>query len=250
MASQTNDVKQIFLTLEQWRVSHEYNQKTIASMLGIAPSTYTKYLNGDIADMKLSVLNRICEVTGLMPFQLMRNFSSQQNTLMDLITKLPASSIQILSNVAEFEYNFYMEHDDERDYITLFEPNGFVNDGMLYESARMSKVFAKKYKDIYGSKLFGGLKISTNIFHPIYSKDDVLLISSEPPRHRQIGVFYNKKDKCIYLRQYFESNPDFPYSILEPVIEHPGCKRIYINTNDKDDLAQWKMLGYIIGKMR
>lgn len=250
MASQTSEVRQIFQTLEQWRVEKGYSQKQIASKIGISPSTYTKFLNGDIADMKVSVLIKICDLTDMMPFQLAKEFTSPQRILMDLISKLPVSSTRFLQSIAEFEYNFSQKTDHYEDYITVLEPTGVLEDGMYYDSSNVYKVNAKEYKEIYGSKLSCGIKITSNIFHPIYNQGDILLVSNDPPHHRQIGIFYNKKTKCVYLRKYYESNPEFKTCILEPIVESRNWKRIYVNSDDKEDMDQWEKFGYVLGKMR
>ncbi len=124
------------------------------------------------------------------------------------------------------------------------EPMGDCKDGMILDSVNLSKANIGDYRQRLGVDIHCGLKMNNNHLHPVYLKNDILLICKEPPRDGDVGIFMNKENGRTYIRKYRQTSP----CRLEPV---NGYGEVFlVDSDDPKDVLKWVKFGRVVTKIR
>lgn len=236
-------LKNFINRMEQERNRRKLTQAQMAQLLGISTSGYKKIISGETT--------RIDLFTGYNFYRLSDNpiFESQDNlnpafAFSKKYKSLSPSQKHFLDGILDFELAFQKEHSNTEDYITLFEPTGNLQDGMLWDSANVSKLEVSAYRKQLGGALDCGIKITSNHLSPAYYAGDILLITQQPPRDGDTGIFLHTETGRVYIRRFRQTKP----CRLEPVNGYG--KTFYVDSENPDSMKKWIKFGYVLTKIR
>ena len=82
-----------------------------------------------------------------------------------------------------------------------------MTDGMIFDSYNVEKLDVSNYRKAFGDALHIGIRITSNHLHPVYNKGDILLISRNPIRDGDTGIFINAQNKRAYIRKLHQKTP-------------------------------------------
>ncbi|MBQ0059090.1 MAG: DNA-binding protein, partial [Lachnospiraceae bacterium] len=100
------------------------------------------------------------------------------------------------------------------------------------------------YRRKYGNEITCGIRVTSNHLHPVYLKNDILLISKRPIRDGDTGIFLNTETGCVYLRKFYQTSP----CRLEPINGYG--ETFYVDSDSQEDMGKWIKFGYVLTKMR
>lgn len=226
--------------IEKERYRLNFTQSEMANKLNISLSTYKRLINGELKKVPITVLERLCKLTGKMVFQYTENNYTETQSIINLLTKAPSKALPFIKGILEFEIDFALNNEDYESYISVFIPTGDIKDGMIYDTSNIEKI---KISDSYGH-IDCGIKITNNNLNPAYNKGDILLIKHEPIRNGDIGIFMNKENRRTYIRQFLYSQP----CMLKPI--NNFGKIFYINQDNEEDVNKWIKFGRVVCKLR
>ena len=169
-------------------------QKQMAKELDLSLSAYKRIITCTTDRIDLYVMYRLYLLTGKLAYE----FTGISDTYLDLKKKimgLSPSQISYIDALIDFEKSFADIHDDCDEYVTVYVPTGNMQDGMIYDSANVEKIKISSYRKRFGSQISCGIKITSNHLHPVYNKDDILLIEKRAVRDGDTGIFINKRNK-------------------------------------------------------
>lgn len=236
------------LNMERERVAMGLTQEEMAEELGISFGSYKKIAHRETYKMTAYTLYKLHKLTGKFGKEL-TGYGSENTTLYSHIQLLSKPQRDFVSSIVDFELNFIRDLPKEMsgdDYITVLVLTGDMQDGMIYDSANFKKVYAKDYIEKYApQKIHCGIEITSNHLHPVYHLGEIILISKEPIRYGDTGVFINKASGRAYLRKLIQGKGS---SILEPVCDFG--EPFVIDTSDEGSMNQWIKFGKVISKMR
>lgn len=232
--------------LERERFELNMTQADFAKKIDMSLSAYKRFINGETHHMDLYNMFKLYELTGKMPHDYVNPLKDSR--FLKIVSKMENLSFRQLmyvNAVVEFENYFRIENEGNiEDYITVFIPTGNFEDGMIYDSSNTIKVNVSEYRKRFGDRIHYGVKITSNHLHPVYNMNDILLISKEPIRDGDIGLFLEKSTGKFYIRKFRQTQP----CILEPINEY-GIP-ITVDSYDLNDLSKWIKFGKVLSKMR
>lgn len=231
------------VSIEQERIRLQLTQAQMAKQLGISTSGYKKIIGGETTKIDLYTGYKLFELSNKPIFELCGATTPALNALGKL-QKLSKAQQQFIDGLIDFELKFKESSDSENDYVTLIEPTGNFEDGMIWDSANFSKINISAYRKKFGSKLTCCIKVASNHLIPVYHAGDIILICQDPPRDGDTGIFIHKESGRAYLRRYRQTNP----CRLEPV--NNFGQTFYVNSNDPENVDQWIKFGYVLTKLR
>lgn len=241
--SQGNMNRKFCQNIEMERENLGLSQKQMAEKLGLSLSTYKRIITGETEKIDLRVAHRLYKLTGKLSYE----FTDESDPHLDLkrkISGLSESQLSFIEGMVDFEKAFASSHADFDDYVSVFIPTGNMEDGMLYDSANIEKVNIAPYRKRYGSAISCGIRITSNHLHPVYNRDDILLISRRPIRDGDTGIFINRDNGRAYIRKFRQTSP----CRLEP-INDMGTVFI-VDDSNKEDMNRWIKFGIVISKIR
>lgn len=147
----------------------------------------------------------------------------------------------------DFEAEFaedLQDFDNNEDYITVMVPTGNMLDGMIYDSCSFEKLNIAPYRNRYGSLIDFGIRVTSDHLTPVYLPGDILLISKQPIRDGDTGIFIDKNSGLLYTRKFFQTSP----CRLEPINNYG--QTFYIDSSNESDINRWIRFGFVITKMR
>ncbi|MBQ0059682.1 MAG: helix-turn-helix transcriptional regulator, partial [Lachnospiraceae bacterium] len=198
--------------LEKERVKMGLSQKQMAQKLDVSLSTYKRIVSGTTDKIDLYLLYKLYLATGKLAYEF-TDFSDPVLELKKKIAHLSPSQMSFIESLIDFETAYAASHEDAEDYVTVYIPTGNMEDGMIYDSVNIEKVNIAGYRRKYGNEITCGIRVTSNHLHPVYLKNDILLISKRPIRDGDAGIFLNTETGCIYLRKFYQTNP----CRLEPI---------------------------------
>lgn len=229
--------------MERERIRLGYTQRKMAKELGKSLSGYKKLIAGETNKIDLFLACRMSELTG----RHLTDLCSMEGVIFEIEKKLPelsGSQLEFVRGVVEFEANFTVSDSKTEDYVTMMILTGDFKDGMIWDSANLEKVNVAAYRGRFGDKLHCAIKVSSNHLHPVYHRGDILLISKQPPRDGDTGIFVNRVTGRAYIRKYYQTVP----VRLEPV--NGLGMEFTVDSNDVKDMDQWIKFGKVLTKMR
>lgn len=220
-------------------------QNQMAKELGISLSGYKKLISGETTKIDLCLGCRLSELSGRYLSDLC-GLTVPGSEISRRLSELTDSQIHFVGDVVNFEADFnkgYPDVDTE-DYVTLMTPTGNFEDGMLWDSVNLEKINVAAYRARFGENLHCAIKVSSNHLHPVYHIGDILLVSKQPPRDGDIGIFINRITGRGYLRKYHQTQP----VRLEPV--NGFGQEFVVDYRNAKDMDQWIKFGKVLTKMR
>lgn len=234
------------INMEKERMNLGLSQAQMAEALDLSLSAYKRILNGETTKIDFYTLYRMYELTHKLGYELC-DISDDYVMTFEKIRKLSASQLRLINSIMDFELEFSSgleKEKDVHDYITVLVPTGNMQDGMVYDASSFEKVNIAPYRKRYGDCIDCGIRITSNHLHPVYHLNDILLISHEPIRDGDTGVFIHKPSGLAYIRKFHHDSP----CQLEPLNNYG--KTFYVDSLDEEDMDHWIKFGRVITKMR
>lgn len=232
--------------LEKERIHLGQTQAEFAKNLELSLSSYKRLIYGETTKIEPYTAHLIYKLTGKLPFQ-MANSSDPYLDIIGKILQLPQENLNFLNAIIDFQEALkpnYSSSSDPSDKLMVFVPTNDMHDGMIFDSTSFEWVNAGPYRKRYGSALHCGIKITSNHLHPVYFKNDILLISRNPVRDGDTGIFIHKDTGCCYLRKFHQTIP----CTLEPLNGYG--ETFYVDSDDPKDMEKWVKFGFVLSKMR
>lgn len=233
------------INVERERIRLKMTQADFAKSIGLSLTTYKRFLSSESIKFDIYTLYLLYKKTGKLGFQF-GNDSDPYLDLIDKITTLDQSQLSFISDLIDFQKSLTTNTDKDMadDYVTVFIPTGNMHDGMLYDSTSYEAINIAAYRKKYGVAIHCGIRITSNHLHPVYYKNDILLISRTPIRDGDTGVFIDKTTGCCYLRKFYQTSP----CSLVPLNGYG--ETFYVDDNNPDDMNKWIKFGRVLTKMR
>lgn len=229
--------------MEIERVNLGLTQQQMADRLDVSLSAYKRIINGTTDKIDLYIIYKLYRLTGKLAYEF-TDISDPYLVLKKKIMGLSPTQISYIETLIDFENSFAMTHDDYEDYVTVYVPTGNMEDGMIYDSSNIEKKNIASYRRRYGSQISCGIRITSNHLHPVYNKDDILLISRKSIRDGDTGIFFNRDTGCAYVRKFFQTSP----CRLEPINGYGEI--FYVDSTKKEEMDCWIKFGCVIAKIR
>ena len=220
--------------------------KQLASKANVPEDTIKNIVYNRVSDIKLSTVIKMANAMNCSIDELIgRNcFSDEESKLIKLLRSLSTSSKNFILSMAELEQAITVENEDE-ELVTLFQPTGNMEDGMIYDSSNFMKINVSGYIQKYGrDKINCALFINSDSFNPTYNHGDILLICNKILHHGDTGIFIRQDTGQLFIRKYIESSP----IRLEPITNYGTT--ISIDKNSIEDMNRWIKFGYVVTKYR
>ena len=236
------------LNMEKERVKMGLTQEEMAEALGVSFGAYKKIAHRETYKLTAYTLFRLHELTGKFGKEL-TGYGRDNCEVLRKFDILSKPQKDFVSSIIDFELNFIRDLPKEMcsdDYITVLILTGDMEDGMIYDSCNFKKVYAKDYIERCApTKINCGIEVTSNHLHPVYHLGEILLITKEPVRHGDTGVFINKRSGRAYLRKLIQGNEK---SILSPICDFG--EPFTIDTTSEESMNEWIKYGKVICKMR
>lgn len=230
-------------SMERERTRLGYTQSQMAEELGVSLSGYKKLITGETNKIDLYLGYRLYQISGKYLLDLC-GVEGPGHQIVKRLPELSESQIQFAAAVIDFEADFAARSSHVEDYITMMVPTGSMEDGMIWDSANLEKVNVGPYRARFGEDLHYAIKITSMHLHPVYCQGDVLLVSKQPPRDGDIGIFVNRVTGRVYLRKLCQGIP-----IRLETINGYGVDFTMDSTNT-EEMKQWIIFGKVLTKMR
>lgn len=236
----------ISTNIEKERVNLGLTQSQFAKELDMSLSSYKRIINGETSRIDIYTIYLIYRLTGKFACEIL-DIDEKLITLIQKLRTLSPYQRNYIDAIIDTELSLSKANDsfsDAEDNISVFIPSGNMADGMIMDSYNIEKINISAYRHAFGNNVHCGIRVTSNHLHPIYNKDDVLLISRSPIRDGDTGIFINTQNKRIYVRKFFQSNP----CILSPLNNYG--EPIYVSSDDINDMKKWIKFGYVLCKIR
>ncbi len=235
--------KNFSLNVERERIQLGLTQAEMARKLEMSLSGYKKMISGETTKIDSYTAFLMYQLCGKWLFEMIDHPVHAAEAISKL-KYLTESQLRFVSAVINIEYDFLVHQEVPDDYISVLVPTGNMQDGMIYDSADIIKVNASIYRRRFGSDLHFGIKITSSHLHPVYNKGDIILVSRNPIRDGDTGVFINKEDGRAYIRKFHQAEP----CVLEPI--NGFGKPFYVNNSSPQEMEPWIKVGYVLCKMK
>lgn len=231
------------LNVEKERIRLGLTQAEMAKKLEMSLSGYKKMISGETTKIDAYAAFLMYDLCGKWLFEMIEHpvHEAESVTKMKYLTE---SQLRFISAIVNIEYEFLVCQKDPDDYISVIVPTGNMQDGMIYDSANIIKVNAAVYRKRFGNALHFGIQITSNHLHPVYNKNDIILISQNPIRDGDTGIYLNKENGCAYIRKLHQGDP----CVLESVNGYG--QPFIVDSNDPQEMQKWIKVGYVLCKMQ
>ena len=232
--------------LEKERIALHFSQSQMAEALDMSLSSYKRIISGETNRIDFYTIYLMYKLTNKFSYELCGIPIPELETC-NALQRLSPSQQRFINGVIDFEKEFSQDLNDNEsadDYVTMIIPSGDMQDGMIYDSCSLEKINVSTYQKRYNGIIDCAIKITTNHLHPVYYLNDILLISRQPIRDGDTGVFINKATGLAYIRRFRQTNP----CRLEPIC-HYGTPFL-IDSNNAAEMSHWIKFGYVVTKIR
>lgn len=230
--------------LEKERLSLGYTQEKMAKQLDLSLTAYKALIKCERNKIDVFTLVKLYELTGKFAFEFLECADDTKTKIIQKLNYLSEQQLFLIHSVVEIERLFKAEHTDYEDYVTLFIPTGDMKDGMIYDSNHVDKVNVASYRKKFGNKIHYAIEITSSHLAPVYTKGDKLLITKQPIRDGDTGLFLNKEDGRLYIRKMVMGTP----CRLIPLNEY-GME-FELDAMNKEELNKWIKFGRVLTKIR
>lgn len=233
--------------IEIERVRLKLTQQKMADTLQISLSKYKILITNPYeANIDIYLAHQIQKLTG----KTVRELCGDELPELEMIKyfrQLPKHRQEAIRYMIEIEHKLphdgHSEGNDE-DCVSCYVPTGNMQDGMTLDSRDFITVNIAEYKKNSNERVDCAVKITSNHLHPVYMKEDILLISKRAPRDGDIGIFIKKDNRQIFIREFKQTNP----CELRPINGYG--ETIYVDSNKKEDMDKWIKFGTVLTTMR
>lgn len=235
---QTFNRELFLLNVERQRSALGLSQKDFAAKLGLTLSSYKRFISGSTSHIDILAVVKLQQLTGFS----LAEFTGAEDPDADTLRRyrsLSPTQKAFIKAMVDFEAGF--KPVGRSKYITVLIPTGNVADGMIYDTANVERV---KISSVLNDKAHFGVKITTNHMHPAYNNGDILLVSREPIRDGDVGIFIDNTTSRAYIRTFRQTVP----CRLEP-INNLG-EVFTVDPEDLNDMARWIKFGKVLSKIR
>lgn len=229
--------------LEKERIALNLTQKQMADKLEMSLSAYKRLITCNTDKIDLYVIYKLYRLTGKLAYEF-TSISDSHLELKKKITNLTLSQLAYIDALVDFEKSFSDIDMRADNYLTVYIPTGNMEDGMIYDSAAVEKVYLPDYRARYGDQISCGIRITSNHLHPVYNKGDILLIARKSIRDGDTGIFINHSNGRAYIRKFYQTTP----CRLEPI--NGLGEVLLVDGNSKEDMGKWIKFGRVISKVR
>lgn len=233
-------------SMESERRALGYSQEKMAQVLGISYSAYKRILYGESSKIDIYIAYQMYRLTHKLTYEL----GWISDPYLDVFTKLrqlSESQLNFLNTIIDLELGFknsLEKNQSADDFISVLVPTGNMQDGMYWDSANIEKFNVSAYRMIYGKQIDCGMRVTSNHLVPVYQLNDILLISRQPIRDGDTGVFIDTATELTYIRKYRQSS----IGRLDPINNYGNT--IFIDDSNDDDNRRWIKFGRILTKVR
>lgn len=239
----------ISTNIERERVRLGMTQSQFAKELDMSLSSYKRIVSGETSRIDIYTAYLIYRLTGRFACEI-AGFDDDVITLLKKFKKLSPYQKNYMNAMMDAELAFSMNSEKawqkapDEDLISVLIPTGNMADGMILDSCNVEKFDVSEYRKAFGNTIHMGIRITSNHLHPVYNKDDILLISRGPIRDGDTGIFINTHNKCAYIRKFKQTNP----CELLPINNYG--ETFYVDSDDINDMSHWIKFGYVLCKVR
>lgn len=233
--------------IERERYRLGLTQQRMADSIGISLSKYKILITNPYeANVDIYLAHQIQKLTG----KTVRELCDDEIPEIDMIKyfrELPLHRQNAIRYIIELEHELPRDsatNAKEEEYTTCYVVTGNMEDGMVLDSRDFGRVNIAEYKKNCSERIDCAAKITSNHLHPVYMKDDILLISKRAPRDGDIGIFVKKDSRQLFIREFKQTNP----CELRPINEFGEI--IYVDSNNPEDMDKWIKFGTVITTMR
>lgn len=231
------------LNVERERIRLGLTQAEMAKKLEMSLSGYKKMISGETTKIDAYTAFLMHDLCDKWFYEIIGYPISEAETVAK-IRKLSKTQLRFITAIVDLEYSLLTEQNSPEEYIPVIVPTGNMQDGMIYDSADILHINAAIYRKRFGDDLHFGIKVTSSHLHPAYNKGDIILISQNPIRDGDTGIFINKEDGCIYIRKFHQAAP----CVLEPI--NGFGKTFFVNNSNPQEMKNWIKMGYVLCKMR
>lgn len=166
---------------------------SLAELSDLSEDTLRSVIYGDSRDIKLSTLIKIADVLKSSIDELINRkyYSHEEYKLFSEIHTLSKYSLDVINIMVKLEKHCLLTRSQSGKHIVpLLIPLGNVKDNMYYNGSMYNTLDISEYpRDLRNSINFA-LKITTNNFSPIYSVNDILLVTTKHrPEYYDIVIY-------------------------------------------------------------
>ena len=222
-------VNNISTNIERERIRLGMSQAQFAKALDMSLSTYKRIANGESSRIDIYTAYLIYKLTGRFSCEL-TGFNDDVINLVKRIKKLSKNQRILIDSIIDTELALSAYKDE--------------TDGMILDSYNVEKLDVSNYRKAFGDALHIGIRITSNHLHPVYNKGDILLISRNPIRDGDTGIFINAQNKRAYIRKLHQKNP----CELTPINNYG--ETFYVDSDNVDDMSKWIKFGHVLCKVR
>jgi len=215
----------------------------MAKRMGLSTSGYKKIVAGETNKIDLYAAYQLYKFTGKFIFELCGEQSADLELFKSLRSLTPLQKA-FVSDIIQFERAFQEKETDAKEYISVIVPSGTLEDGMIWDSANVTKVNAAPYIHKFGQDLHCGVMVTSHNLQPVYHDGDILLISKRPPREGDTVIFVNRESGRAYLRKFRHGTP----ARLEPINEFGVT--LEVDCGNAAEMDKWIRFGCVLTKMR
>lgn len=233
--------------IELERMRLKLTQQKMADALQISLSKYKILIaNPFEANIDIYLAHQVQKLTG----KTVRELCGDDLPELEMIRyfrELPKHRQEAIRYMIEIEYQLppdSLQNANEEDYTTCYVPTGNMEDGMMLDSRDFITVNIASFKKYSRERVDCAVKITSNHLHPVYMKEDILLISKRAPRDGDVGIFIQKETRQIFIREFKQTNP----CELRPINNYG--ETIYVDSNSKEDMDKWIKFGTVLTVMR
>lgn len=232
--------------MENERRTLGYSQEKMARALGISCSAYKRILYGESGKIDIYIAYQMYRLTHKLTFEL-GWISDPYLDVFAKLRQLNEPQLKFLNTIIDLELGFkdaLAQDQQAEDFISVLVPTGNMQDGMYWDSANVEKLNISAYRMIYGKQIDCGVRVTSSHLLPVYQLGDILLISHQPIRDGDTGIFIDTVTGLTYIRKYRQAS----IGRLDPINNYGDT--IYIDDTNKDDIKRWIKFGRILTKVR
>lgn len=244
--SKINTSKAFGETLARLRTIADLTQNDMAVILGISKNTLGRIEAGETEKVDFNVALKasalfhlpIREMCGFLTEDLNLYYNLMHSTkrTQRLVASILETDIQLAKNMKNYL-------PDEKYLIDCIKLADDIRDGIPCNRFYHDTINISKYRTYsWFSDADALLEINSNAYHPLYHIGDKLVISCQPPRDGDVGIFM--KDACFYLRKYVINGDNVTLNYLS--FEGESNEYFKVNRYRIEDMRKWVKFGTVI----
>lgn len=238
---QRQELKNAFIdTLERERTLRGWTQWEMAEKLEMSVPGYRKMVSGMTDSIALYTAYRASIVLNI-PIPILYGSTEYKDQMLNKIYNAPDSTCQRIEYYLDFDARFrhaQTKVTGDSIWIDVFTLNGYMEDGMHFDSATVDKI---QISNQYENRVSKGIRVTENSLLPIYSKGDIILLEDRMPRVGDITASINMKTRTLYIRKVLQANDCYEL--------HPIHGRGRVVLIEKQNRSDWYEMGRVISSV-